>query len=196
MHLADLYDSGIAHCDKQLGRILEALKARPTWDRTAVFVVSDHGELFGEHGLSSHGNSLYEPDVRVVMLARVPGGKGQQIREPVQLHWVAPTVLELAGLVPDPHDDAVSLLDTLNGQAKPPSRPLFMFTELRRGSTRYDASAVVDWPYKLISNHRTRTSELYDVAADPRETHRLSQEKATFHRLSDLLEGYEAWVKP
>ncbi len=194
---SDLYDSGIAHCDAQIGRIFAALKARPTWNRTAVFIVSDHGELFGEHGLTSHGNSLFEPDVRIAMVARIPGGPAQRIVEPVQLHWLAPTVLELAGLAPDPQDDAASLLDTLAGIAKPVKRPLFMFTELQRGSTRYDASAVLDWPYKLIRNHRARTVELYNVLKDPRELRSVRErEPIMTGRLSDLLEGYESWAKP
>jgi arylsulfatase A-like enzyme len=194
---SDLYDSGVAHCDAQVGRVLDALRERPSWNRTAVFVVSDHGELFGEHGLKSHGNSLYEPDVRVVMLARVPGAAPRVVDDPVQLHWVAPTVLELAGLRPHKDDDAASLLGTLLRGEAPPKRPLFMFTELERGSMRYSASAVLKWPHKLIRDHRSRTLELYDVAADPGEHRSLAYERPELAgKLSDLLEAYEAWARP
>jgi len=194
---SDLYDSGVAHCDEQLGRVVAALRARPTWNRTAVFVVSDHGELFGEHGLKSHGNSLNEPDVRTVMVARVPGARPRIVDDPVQLHWVAPTLLELAGVHPDKNDDSASLLGTLLRGQSPPKRPLFLFTELERGSMRYSASAVVKWPYKLIRDHRSGTLELYDLAADPGEHRSLVYAKpATAGGLVDLLEAYEAWATP
>jgi arylsulfatase A-like enzyme len=194
---SDLYDSGLAHCDAQIGRVLDALRARPRWDETAVFVVSDHGELFGEHGLTSHGNSLFEPDVRVVLLARVPGAAARVVDAPVQLHWVAPTVLELAGERPSDKTDAASLLAAVRGERAPARRPLFMFTELQRGSVRYFASAVLDWPHKLIRDHRTRTLSLYDVAADPRERRSIvDADPRTAGRLSDLLEAYEAWAVP
>jgi len=194
---SDLYDSGVAHCDAQIGRVLAALRARPTWNRTAVFLVSDHGELFGEHGLRSHGNSLYEPDVRTVLLAHVPGGKKRVVDSPVQLHWVAPTLLELAGLHPSRDDDAASLLGTLLHAEAPPKRPLFMFTELERGSMRYQASAVLQWPYKLIRDDRTHTAELYDLEHDPTEQRSVaSVETSLTGKLTDLLESYEAWARP
>jgi arylsulfatase A-like enzyme len=191
----DLYDSGVAHCDAQIGRVLAALRARPNWDRTAVFIVSDHGELFGEHGLHSHGNSLYEPDVRSVLVARVPGATPRAVDTPVQLDWVAPTLLELAGQHSDRRQDAWSLLPAIMDEAPAKARPLFMFTKLTRAGVNYVASAVLDWPYKLIRDDRTRSIELYDVARDPRERHSLSYEKPEQRgRLVELLEGYEAWL--
>ncbi len=192
----DLYDSGIAECDAQIGRVLAALRARPRWDRTAVFVVSDHGELFGEHGLSNHGNSLYESDVRTLLLARVPGARARVIDAPVQLDWVAPTLLELATLRPDRGQDAWSLLPALLQDGKPATRPLFMLTELERGSVHYHASAVLDWPYKLIRDDRTQSLELYDVARDPSERRSLIYRKPALRgRLAELLEAYESWVR-
>jgi arylsulfatase A-like enzyme len=194
---SDLYDSGLAHCDEQIGKVLAALQARPSWQNTAVFVVSDHGELFGEHGLSSHGNSLYEPDVRVALIAHVPGAPPHTVTDPVQLHWVAPTVLELAGLRPALGDDAASLLDAIRGTAPAAHRPLFMFTELQRGSTHHSASAVLDWPYKFIRDQRTRKVELFDVGHDPRELRSLRDTwPSVAARLSDLLDGYESWAVP
>ena len=43
---------------------------------TIVVITSDHGEEFGEHGLLSHGSSLYLPSLRVPLIiahtGRVP----------------------------------------------------------------------------------------------------------------------------
>src|SRR5262249_26841207 len=62
----DHYDSAAAYCDDELGRLITAIDARDDAKNTAVVVYSDHGELFGDHGLTSHGGSLYEADVRVL----------------------------------------------------------------------------------------------------------------------------------
>ena len=188
------YESALGYCDREIGRLLAGLAARRDWARTAVILLSDHGELFGEHGLTNHGNSLYETDVRVVLLARFPGHEGGTVETPVTLTDLAPTVVELAGLPPDRDADGVSLLAHL-GNAPPPERPLFMFTELWRGAIHYQASAVVRWPHKLIRDLRTGTEELYDVAADPAERDNLQGSRdPTLGRLSEVLDSYEAWL--
>lgn len=193
----DLYDSAVAYCDDQIGRLLTALRARPTWNQTAVFIVSDHGELFGEHGLTNHGNSLYEPDVRVVLMARVPGAQPRAVDTPVQLHDVAPTLLDLASLPADRQQDARNLLGKIFGVEPATVRPLFLFTELERGSVRYDASAVLEWPFKFVRDRHTHSSLLFDVARDPGERNSLATTRPDIAgRLSDLLDGYEAWAVP
>jgi hypothetical protein len=56
---------------------------------------------------------------------------------------------------------------------------------------------VLKWPHKLIRDHRSRTLELYDVAADPGEHRSLAYEQPQLAgKLSDLLEAYEAWARP
>lgn len=193
----DLYDSAIAYCDDQIGRLLTALRARPTWNQTAVFIVSDHGELFGEHGLTNHGNSLYEPDVRVVLLAHVPGAQPHVVHTPVQLHDVAPTLLDLASVPADRQQDARNLLGKIFGIEPASVRPLFLFTALERGSVRYDASAVLQWPYKFVRDRHTHSSLLFDVTRDPGERHSLATTRPDIAgRLSDLLDGYESWAVP
>jgi arylsulfatase A-like enzyme len=191
----DLYDSSLAYCDDQIGRLFKALRGRATWNQTAVFVVSDHGELFGEHGLTNHGNSLYETDVRITLVARVPDAPTRVVTQPVQLHDVAPTLLALASLPADPQHDARSLLGKIFGAETASPRPLFLFTELERGSVRYDASAVLDWPYKFLRDRRTNSSALFDVAHDPGEQRSLVDARPDVAgRLADLLDGYEAWA--
>lgn len=49
------YDGEVSCVDAQVGRLLEALRARPEWERPAVLVVGDHGEGLNEHGEMRHG---------------------------------------------------------------------------------------------------------------------------------------------
>src|SRR5262249_40434590 len=79
------HDGGGAHADGLLGRIVDALRRRGTLDRTILVVLSDHGELLGEHGEFGHGRSLYEPVLHVPLLIRDPGRipAGRRVATPV-----------------------------------------------------------------------------------------------------------------
>jgi arylsulfatase A-like enzyme len=71
---------------------------RGVLDRTIVVVVSDHGEGFGEHGLSGHGKSLYRTELHVPLMirypARVPGGA--RVTTAISLRDLPATLLDLA----------------------------------------------------------------------------------------------------
>jgi len=192
---ADRYDSALAYCDEQIGRVLERAAQRRDWDRTTVFLFSDHGELFGEHGLTNHGNSLYEPDVRILMLVRVPGAEQRTVSRPVLLTDLGPTIAALAGLPPDDRAVGRSMLPAMFGGTDSPARPLFLFTDLWRGTVHYEASAVLRWPTKLIRDRRLGTVEMYDLEADPHEQVDLSAVRPTERsELEEQLDSYEAWV--
>jgi arylsulfatase A-like enzyme len=71
---------------------------------TVWVVVSDHGELLGEHGLWGHNLGLWEPLVSVPMVVAGPGWpEGVVVDDPVSLVDVLPTVAALAGAdLPEP----------------------------------------------------------------------------------------------
>ncbi|MGE0126705.1 MAG: sulfatase-like hydrolase/transferase [Blastocatellales bacterium] len=96
----DAYDGGIAYLDHQLGALFTELRNRGLYDNTLIVVTSDHGEEFDEHGLYSHGNSLYLPSVHVPLLVSLPGRTpaGQRVSDPVSLRDLPATVSELTGL--------------------------------------------------------------------------------------------------
>jgi arylsulfatase A-like enzyme len=92
---SDLLDGAIAAADAVLGEILEL-----AGDDPIVVVASDHGELFGEHTLFGHSNTLYEPLIRVPLV--IAGGslpQGSVVQEIVSLADIAPTLLAMAGAV-------------------------------------------------------------------------------------------------
>jgi arylsulfatase A-like enzyme len=95
----DRYDGGIAYEDSIVGSIIEQLRQRGDLEHTVLIVTADHGEQFGEHGLDSHGNSLYLPLLHVPLLVRAPGRvpAGQRIVPIVSLRDMAATLVDLAG---------------------------------------------------------------------------------------------------
>jgi hypothetical protein len=69
---------------------------------TLVFVTSDHGEEFLEHGSWEHQKTLYEEVVRIPMMLAGPGVAPRRGAQQASLLDVAPTLLAWAGLpVPD-----------------------------------------------------------------------------------------------
>lgn len=193
----DRYDSAISYCDDELGRVLREVDRRGDQDRTHVIVFSDHGELFGEHGFEYHGHSLYEPDVRTLLLARIAGARPSTIDAPVTLADLNPTILELAGLATSSDRSATSLLPLVSStRANDVERPLFLFTDLPQGNVRHHARGIVAGRYKLVRDLGSGTTGLYDVVADPEEreelSRRLPSERA---RLAEALEGWESWVR-
>jgi arylsulfatase A-like enzyme len=95
----DRYDGAIAYEDRALGALFEELARRGVLDRTIVVVTSDHGEGFGEHGLSDHGKSLYRTELHVPLVIRypahVPGGT--RVTTAISLRDLPATLLDLAG---------------------------------------------------------------------------------------------------
>lgn len=93
--LVAAYDAEIAWLDQELGKLLEDVPPN-----TLIVVCSDHGEAFEEHGWTLHGATLYEEEVRVPLLLRLPDGAkaGTKIPDSVMLMDVAPTILAACGV--------------------------------------------------------------------------------------------------
>jgi predicted AlkP superfamily pyrophosphatase or phosphodiesterase len=93
------YDEALLRQDGYLGRLLDAIRARPGFagERWTVLVTTDHGHLDeGGHGGVTHA----EREVFVV-LAEVDGHPGEPLDGP-RLVDIAPTVLHRLGIAIDP----------------------------------------------------------------------------------------------
>ncbi len=191
----DLYDSSIAYCDNELKPVLQALKKRKDKDNTAIVIFSDHGELFSEHGYYAHGNSLYEPDIRVFLAAKFPGISPMTVNTPVSLVDLGSTMADLAGLsLKKSH--GISLLAHITSQKPNLRRTLFSYTDLRKGSIKRDASAIIDFPYKLIVDRKANTEELFNIVKDPKESKNLiDKETEKYTDMIEQLEAYESFVR-
>jgi len=170
--LRGLYDAEIAANDVAFGTLAAALAERGLWDETVVVFVSDHGEEFLEHGKVEHGRTLYEEQLRVPLIWKLPRGAaaGTRVATPVEQVDILPTLLELVGAPVPAGLPGRSLAPAFAG-ADLAERPSFAHLD-RLG---YIYASVHDRGYKLIRRldpevFRFRTSrELFDLAADPGE---------------------------
>jgi arylsulfatase A-like enzyme len=126
-HVRALYAGELAWTDEQVGRILARLDELGLGERTLVVVVSDHGDEFFEHGSIGHRSTLYEEQVRVPMILRLPGrlASGARVEGLVSMIDVLPTVLELLGLPAEPGLASTSMLALLEGREEGAQRAVF-----------------------------------------------------------------------
>ena len=169
--LMDKYDSEIAHVDRFLAPVLEALDQPGLKENTIVAIFSDHGEAFKEHGLHFHGRTLYDEEVRVVWLLRVPGVEPRRVVEPVALLDLLPTLGALTD-VPVPKAQGLSLAPLLMGQALATDRVIFGEQLPYPHYKKHLISGFRDG-IKVIRNVTDNVTEVYDLAADPKEKHNL-----------------------
>lgn len=94
------YTTAIHWIDRNLDTLFTALQSRGVLDNTIVIVTSDHGELFDEHGLRGHANSLYRNLLRVPLLIRYPAAvpAARRISRQVSLRDLAATIVDLGAL--------------------------------------------------------------------------------------------------
>lgn len=168
--LRAVYDRKVRNADQRLGTFLGQLRSMGLLDRSIVVVFSDHGDEFMEHGALDHGTTLYEEQTHVVMMVRFPGyTRRQDVKEPVRLIDLFPTVFDALGVQAPAGVDGQSLLPMLRG--KPMDLPIFsetdyrLFVHLRMGRRG---------PRKLVLDLADGEKELFDLKADPLEMKEMS----------------------
>jgi arylsulfatase A-like enzyme len=89
--------------DDLVDEVFEALRDLGELEQTMAVFLSDNGFMWGEHGLKGK-NVPYAPSVRVPMYLRWPGRApdGQTDGSLVANIDLAPTIMEAAGIQPDP----------------------------------------------------------------------------------------------
>lgn len=90
----------ITFIDDAVGRVLETIDTLGLTDRVAVVFTSDHGDMLGDHGLMLKHAVHYRALTRVPLTLHVPGGPTGRTSALTSSADLAPTLIELAGLVP------------------------------------------------------------------------------------------------
>jgi arylsulfatase A-like enzyme len=163
----------VTHIDHQIKRVFHALRVAGELENTFVMMVSDHGEMLGDHYLWRK-TYAYEGSARVPFLLQFPESMdaptGQLIDRPVGLEDVMPTLLSVADVpVPDTVEGR-NLVDLVRDPDRGDWREWY-HGEHAAGS--YDpengTQYLVSERFKYAWNPVTGRELLFDFASDPGE---------------------------
>jgi arylsulfatase A-like enzyme len=99
-HVRALYAGEVSMVDTWVGYLLDTVERLGLLDRTLIVHMTDHGHLFGDHGLEGKPGgqlgTLYEPITHIPLMIRHPDGlgAGQRVQPIVQPPDILPTLLE------------------------------------------------------------------------------------------------------
>ncbi|MEQ9289089.1 MAG: sulfatase-like hydrolase/transferase [Cyclobacteriaceae bacterium] len=175
----------ITMLDRQINRLLSALKERGELDNTLVIFTSDNGphnankhdrHFFNSAGgLKGYKRDLYEGGIRVPMIASWKGKikPASQTDQPAVFYDIMPTLAEVAGVDAPAQTDGISILPTLLGKSQPQHGHLYW--EIQDGASQKGfKQAAKKGKWKAVRYGASYKTELYDLSTDPFEAQDLS----------------------
>ncbi len=194
------YKEEVASIDLHIGRLLAYIEEEGLWEDSCVVFVADHGEEFFEHGGVGHDHTLYDELIRVPLCVAAPSlDLPKVVSQPVETRWLFQSLQEMAGVRrPGRMHKSPSLLAPSDiggeGYVRSSTHPRGQaMARLTRGRATEWLSALCDARYKLIADHVTGRSVLFDLLEDPEECRDLSAEQPDVaDRLTDALAARDA----
>jgi arylsulfatase A-like enzyme len=189
--LIGLYDSEIAYWDEQFAALVQALKERGLMENTLLIVTSDHGEEFLDHGLLTHGQSLYSELLQVPLIFLNTHRAPEKRKDMAGLVDLAPTLLALSHIPCDPGFAGRNLFSESTA-------PTFLFAQTAHGLNRFEGEMVVKrsvfserWKGILTLDHDQMT--LFDRITDPLE--RIDVGPARPEKVNEFRALIRDWVR-
>ncbi len=167
----ETYDGEIAYLDQYLGELFEYLDEMQLYDDLMIILTSDHGEEFYEHEGWWHGTTLYEEQIFVPLIIKLPGNEkaGTEVHDLVRSIDIAPTILGAVGSAIPAVMQGNGILPDSTGAV---TGQVLVFSEEDLEGNVLQSVRGHEW--KLIvaneGNPRgTDPEELYNLEADPAE---------------------------
>ncbi len=167
------YYGMISMMDKYIGKILDKLDELALEQDTIVIFTTDHGHLFGHHGLMRKGPFHYEDMIKIPFIVRYPGKvpSGKTTTALQSLVDLAPTILSFAGL-PIPRTMTGVDQSSVWLEGKESARD-HIICENRHEPTKVNLRTYVDERYKITVYCDEEYGEIYDLKEDPHEINNL-----------------------
>jgi arylsulfatase A-like enzyme len=167
-YLEALYNAEVTQNDTTFVQVVADLKQLGIYDKTAIILVSDHGDEFFDHGSVGHGHSLYQELIDVPMEVRYPPRmpEAKRVAASVEVIDLTPTLLDLAGLDPNDEQQGASLIELAADDGPRMARPAESFHDGAIRSLRLGRWKLITWSGSRLA--------LYDLQADPGEKHDLA----------------------
>jgi arylsulfatase A-like enzyme len=173
-----IYYGMISFLDESIGKLLARLDELGLADDTLVVFTTDHGHLFGQHGMIAKGPFHYEDLIRVPMIARWPGKIPAGVTSDAlqSLVDLPVTFLDAAGIEKPYQMVGVDQLAVWEGTR--PSARSHVVVENRHQPTTLHLKTYLDERYKLTIYYGRDYGELFDLRDDPGECRNLWSDPA------------------
>ena len=180
--------------DDAVERIVGQLEAEGELDHTVILFLTDNGYSFGEHRIRGK-RCAYEECVRTPFAARVPGAHAHDVPGLISNVDLAPTIADLAGVVPGQSVDGRSFAPALLGGRWRSPAGVFLEWAGDREIPAWQGVRTSDFAYIEDADG---TVELYDLTgaigrADPYELRSRAADpryRATVRRLAAMLRAF------
>jgi choline-sulfatase len=185
----------ISLVDKQVGRILEALKENELEDETVVVFTSDHGDMMGDFHMLTKG-MMFQSAVRVPLIIKAAGAARPHgvIPEPVSLVDLVPTVLDMMERRTDRPLDGKSLYPAMKGESSLQDNDVIIEWNIRQGEDEGGCIRSIVTPDGWrMSLSEVGEHELYHLATDPCESANLYFKGGHDEKIAELKAKIAAW---
>jgi arylsulfatase A-like enzyme len=181
------YYNAIHECDRQIGRLVAALKSLNQLDNTILVVTGENGEAFHECNHVTHASDPVEPVIHVACVMYAPRYLSARVEEyPFEHVDLAPTVLGLIGLPRHPNFQGIDIL----AADRPPIEDRLTFCHVLSSLAEAD-SIMQAGRWKLTIDQRSGQATLHDVVDDPwQERDLLATQPQLAGRLQQLLQQW------
>lgn len=172
------YYGQMSFIDKQIGRITAALADAGLAPNTLIALTADHGLCLGDHWIWRHGPWLYDQVLRVPFILYDPALPSPRVvHHLTQTVDIAPTLLDLLGLPPQPGMQGASLRPVAAGAASTPPRDFIYAEDIEADELKasgldpagFEVFAIRTSEWKYVHYARQPHGELYDLRNDPNE---------------------------
>ena len=179
--------SNLIRLDKQIGKVIEQLKAEELYENSIIFFYGDHGGPFPRYK-----RALYETGIKVPLIVKFAGQEkaGTINNDFISFIDFAPSVLSLAG---------IKTPEVMQGKAhfgpyQVAEKPEFIFTSSDRFDEQIDRLRAVRYGnFKYIRNFNTKISNAIPVAY--REQMPMMQYLNKLWEAQELETDVAAWFK-
>ncbi len=175
-HIIALYDGEVRQTDEDLGEMLECLSEARLWDNSIVIILGDHGDLFYEHGHTSH-HGVYDELIHIPLVVSIPRMQAgtKVVNALVSQLDILPTILDYLEIPIPEICRGASFRPLIEGTAGTVND--FVFTEYTGGAAP-DTYALRSTRYKYCRQARSEPFA-YDLTKDPGEQNKIFAEVFT-----------------
>ena len=157
------YDNGVSQADHYIRLLFANLQQRGLLTNSVVVITADHGESLGEGGEYFHGHGVPNRETHIPLLIYDLDSRVTYRTDHAIQADIATTLVDRLGLPIPPAWEGESLLR--------PSRRPFSYHCMRSSYAiiQYKSGQIL----KYLYNTETRQEHLFDLKADPTESHDL-----------------------